>query len=355
MALARGEGALKLLARLGLAAVALFAALVVAEQVLRAVGYDYLPMTVNVRRTTDARLYHVFADENFVYDPEAIWRPRAGFGVFNAQGFRGPELAVEKPKGQARIFALGDSNTLGWAGEEGAHWPGELGAILAAERPGTAVVNAGVWGYSSYQGLQRLALVLEHDPDLVLISFGGNDAHRVARSDREFASTSAAMRALQQRLIRYRLGQLVVSTADRLGAPARSEPTPRVALDDYRANLEQMVGRVRAAGAEAVLLTRPYEGELLDETWWKNFGADYNLATVEVAEALGAPVVDLYSFFKSRERLFGDESHFTAEGHRRAAEIVAVHLRPLLASSLPSSEDQANQQAVGRRGKRRPA
>ncbi len=335
---------MKLLAKLGLAAVAVVAGLVAAEQLLRAIGYDYLPMTVNVRRTTDARLYHVFADENFVYDPDAIWRPRAGFGVFNSQGFRGPELAGEKGEGQVRIFTLGDSNTLGWAGEGGAHWPGDLEAILAAERPGLAVVNAGVWGYSSYQGLQRLSRVLEHDPDLVLISFGGNDAHRVARSDREFASTSAAARGLQQWLIRYRLGQLVVATVDRASAPSRAEPTARVDLDQYRANLEEMVGRARAAGAEAVLLTRPYEGGLLDGTWWKNFGAEYNLATVEVAEALGAPVVDLYSFFKSRERLFSDESHFTDEGHRRAAEIVAVHVRPLLSGASP--------RAGGRRGKR---
>ncbi len=347
MALAGRGGPVKLVARLGLAALALVAGLVVAEQILRAVGYDYLPMTVNVRRTTDARLFHVFADENFIYDPEAIWRPRAGFGVFNSQGFRGPELAAEKREGELRIFALGDSNTLGWDGEEGANWPRDLGAILAARRPGIEVVNAGVWGYSSYQGLQRLRRVLEHDPDLVLISFGGNDAHRVARSDRAFASTPGAVRSLQQWLIRYRLGKLVVSAADRVTAPRQAEPTARVDLEDYRANLEEMVLGVRAAGAEAVLMTRPYEGGLLDETWWKNFGREYNLATVEVAESLGAPLVDLYSFFKARPRLFGDESHFTDEGHRRAAEIVAVHLRPLLAPPSPKGAE--------RRARRRPA
>jgi phospholipase/lecithinase/hemolysin len=38
--------------------------------------------------------------------------------------------------------------------------------------------------------------------------------------------------------------------------------------------------------------------------------------------------VDVYSFFKGQERFFSDESHFTAEGHRRAADILAIHLRP---------------------------
>ena len=40
------------------------------------------------------------------------------------------------------------------------------------------------------------------------------------------------------------------------------------------------------------------------------------------------PLIDLYHDFKDREDFFLDESHFTREGHERAARIVYRHLLP---------------------------
>jgi lysophospholipase L1-like esterase len=64
---------------------------------------------------------------------------------------------------------------LGWAEADGPHWPGYLGEILGASGDRT-VVNAGVYGYTSFQGLRRLKQCLDQQPDLVLISFRINDA-----------------------------------------------------------------------------------------------------------------------------------------------------------------------------------
>ena len=50
----------------------------------------------------------------------------------------------------------------------------------------------------------------------------------------------------------------------------------------------------------------------------------------KMAENSGVSVVDFYSLFKTRPELFADESHFTAEGHRSAAELLAQRLRPHL-------------------------
>jgi len=118
--------------------------LVLCELALRLADYTYNPLQIDARRLAENRPQALFEDKNFVYDPETIWTPRKSYGVFNAQGFRGPELSGPKAPGEFRIFAVGDSNTLGWAGSRGANWPTFLGALLAHRNQRFVVVNAGV-------------------------------------------------------------------------------------------------------------------------------------------------------------------------------------------------------------------
>ena len=89
----------------------------------------------------------------------------------------------------------------------------------------------------------------------------------------------------------------------------------------------------RQAGGQVVLMTRPFVGPVVDRNKWKNFAFDYNAATVEVAQAEGVPVVDLYSEFKGRDDYFSDESHFTSAGHDLAARIVLTELQPVIAAA----------------------
>ncbi|MDH3743685.1 MAG: GDSL-type esterase/lipase family protein, partial [Acidobacteriota bacterium] len=164
--------------------------LAVVEKALRVVGYEYRPMSVKIGTTTDARYFHLFGDQHFIYDPELIWRPKPGYEIFNHQGFRGPEMTPEPESGVLRVVAIGDSNTLGWAGADGSNWPAALGRAMEGARLPAEVVNGGVWGYSSFQGVRRMREALQYRPDIVLVSYGSNDAHRVHRPDREFARKS---------------------------------------------------------------------------------------------------------------------------------------------------------------------
>ena len=81
------------------------------------------------------------------------------------------------------FIAIGDSNTFGWTVDDGANWPAQLEGRLRAVRPGVEVVNAGVWGYTLYQGRRRFEEMLAFHPDMVIISFGANDAHQVTVPD----------------------------------------------------------------------------------------------------------------------------------------------------------------------------
>ncbi len=317
----------RILANAGLALGATLLTAIAAEQLLRAFHYDYKPLQLYAN-DPDQRRGHLFDERQFVYDPELIWRPRPGASVFNAQGFRGPELPPEKPPGERRLFAVGDSNTLGWYGADGGNWPADLQLLLDREGAGIRVVNAGVWGYSSYQGLARLRETLAYHPDWVLISFGSNDGHPVGRSDREFLSRGGLQRRFERLLLPFRVGRLALGG---LRAAAR-DATPedrRVPPAEYRRNLETMVDLARAAGAKVALLTRPYIG-VSTGRGWKSLAPTYRRLTVEVGDSTGAPVIDLYSEFKGRDDRFEDESHFNGGGHLEAARIVRDRLRPLL-------------------------
>lgn len=312
-----------------IAIVSVAASLLLVEAVLRAVGYEYTPLRIEILDKTDWRLHHAFDQKDFVYDPVLLWRPRGGL-TFNAQGFRGPDVPSTKRAGELRILALGDSNTLGWGKRRDVSWPHFLGQTLAQVDARFTVINAGAWGYTSFQGVRRFDEALAFEPDLVLVSFGGNDAQRVVVPDATFAGSGIRRLRLDRFLHRTRVGQLVIAMADRLGSSHRDQLVPRVDLDEYRANLRRIVQTGKGRHVTVVLLTRPFIGESPFPNWWKNFAPAYNATTLEVGTQEGVPVIDVYEFFRERPELFIDESHFTEEGHHVMAGLVYEQIKPLL-------------------------
>ena len=73
-----------------------------------------------------------------------------------------------------KILAFGDSLTYGYGVTRDKNYPSVLGDILHV-----SVVNEGVNGEFSDQGLERLASVLaRHKPDILVLCHGGNDILR---------------------------------------------------------------------------------------------------------------------------------------------------------------------------------
>jgi acyl-CoA thioesterase I len=91
--------------------------------------------------------------------------------------------AVEVPAPAAartgpRIVVLGDSLTAGLGVSQDDAYPAQLQRRLNAKKPGVEVVNAGVSGDTSSDGLARANWALEGDVRLLVLALGANDGLR---------------------------------------------------------------------------------------------------------------------------------------------------------------------------------
>lgn len=172
-----------------------------------------------------------------------------------------PPLAAD-----ARILAFGDSLTRGTGAGAGESYPEVLSGII-----GRGVINAGIPGETSAEGVVRLPSLLESErPSLVIICSGGNDF-------------------LQRR--------------------DRSETA---------ANLQSMVRMARERGIAVVLLAVPELG----------FGLAPPALYRELADAEAVPLEeDALAAILAKRDLKSDYIHPNAAGYRRLAEAVARLLR----------------------------
>ena len=233
----------------------------------------------------------------------------------NSEGFRAGEISTRPDPSTVRIVCLGDSWTYGMpvGGEQ--TYPSRLASWLRVERPDTdyEVLNLGVLGYSSLQGLQLLKMrVLDLHPDIVVIGFGMNDSEVPGYRDKDvvaapsssrssmLARAKAGLKRAAQALESYKFleYQALALTfrpkpiSDYLKVEAgmngsglvdygEIEPWTRVSPRDYESNIREMIRLVRARGAEVVLV---------DNELWE--GSPYRAALKKIAEAAGAPFVD---------------------------------------------------------------
>ena len=105
------------------------------------------------------------------------------------QGFRGPNVDVEKKPGVVRIMAVGSSTTFDpGVSDDAAAWPARLQYWLGQLAPADTVevINAGVPGYHAIEDVIRLETELyQYHPDLILLYEGHNDLFGSLRKGRE--------------------------------------------------------------------------------------------------------------------------------------------------------------------------
>lgn len=192
-------------------------------------------------------------------------------------------LPPVKPDPRPAIVAFGDSLSAGYGAPAGESYPDYLQQILQQKNYPYRVINLGLSGNTTTDGLERLNEVLALKPRIVILELGGNDGLR--------------------------------------GVP----------VADTRANLEKMIIGLQQAGIKVVLagMTLP-----------PNYGPDYIRSFQSVYQGLAHRYhLTLIPFLlegiaakaQSQPGLIqADGLHPTAKGNRIVAGTVFQYLRPLL-------------------------
>jgi acyl-CoA thioesterase-1 len=177
------------------------------------------------------------------------------------------------------IVAFGDSLSAGYGADPGKSFPDFLQKDLDAAGLHWHVINLGVSGNTTTDGLVRLSEVLRRKPRITIVEFGGNDGLR--------------------------------------GLP----------VETTRANLEQIIEMLQGAGSKVILagMTLP-----------PNYGPDYIQPFQQVYTDLAAKYkLTRIPFLLSDvalhpELMQRDGIHPTAEGNEIVAKTVMRYLKPLL-------------------------
>jgi acyl-CoA thioesterase-1 len=184
------------------------------------------------------------------------------------------------------ILVLGDSLSAGFGMDVPDTWTALLQGRLETEGYGYSVVNASISGDTTGNGLRRLPRALKiHQPEIVLIELGGNDGLR------------------------------------------------GISVEIMKSNLEQMILKIRDAGADVILA-----GILIPP----NYGDEYTADFAAVYPALAAQhSTQLIPFFMEGVALDNglmqpDGIHPNKQAQPKLMETVWVTLEPMLSSDNPN-------------------
>ena len=165
--------------------IAALAPFVIANEILRWTWFRNYPLMKITR--WDTQLIHTLKPNFKGIMPIGVvtadaWQGKNAYWHMqtNSQQIRAPWEIKPKPPGVFRIICLGDSITMGLEVDDQYTYPAQMQSVLNKILSGRArveVINAGVWGFSSRQGLVYLdQRLLKYDPDLVILEFGINDS-----------------------------------------------------------------------------------------------------------------------------------------------------------------------------------
>ncbi len=177
------------------------------------------------------------------------------------------------------IVCFGDSLTAGYGTEAGQSYPDYLQADLDKLGYRYRVVNAGISGNTTKDGLERVGSILAMKPAVIVVEFGGNDGLRGLR------------------------------------------------IEDSRANLDKIVGTLKASGARIVLA-----GITLPPDYGQDYIHQFNETYTMLATKYQTPMLPflLQGVFGVDGMMQRDQTHATAAGNQIVARNVLTLVTPLL-------------------------
>ena len=185
-----------------------------------------------------------------------------------------PEIPVMGT--ELRVLALGDSLFAGYGLASDQAYPVKLEAALRARGINARIANAGVSGNTSAEGRARLVFTLDNQqrqPDLVIISLGGNDMLRGLPPEQTRENLDAILRELDKRGIKAVVMGLL--------APPNMGPEYRAKFDPIFPSLAKQHGAALVPFFLQAVIGRP---DLIQQ--------DHIHPTAQGLEAIVAATVD---------------------------------------------------------------
>jgi acyl-CoA thioesterase-1 len=177
------------------------------------------------------------------------------------------------------IVCFGDSLTAGYGTELGKSYPDYLQADLDAKGYHYRVVNEGISGNTTKDGVERVDSIVAMRPALVVVEFGGNDGLRGLR------------------------------------------------IEDSRANLDKIVSTLKASGTKIVMA-----GITLPPDYGPDYIQQFNQTYALIAKKYNVPLLPflLQGVFGVDGMMQRDNTHATAAGNKIVASNVVPLILPLL-------------------------
>jgi hypothetical protein len=276
----------------------------------------------------------------------------------NSQGYRSPEIPLEKPAGTIRLAFLGDSLAFGsWKGGNETTWPLQVLETLRAVHGGTSYdyINAGMPGNGIGQvTIQFRESISKFRPDVVALVPGASgsaaDKARVKVGysgihyvPSRFARRSGLFAWIEKNLVVVLRQLRALSDRGKL----KFEPHELRELSrEFEDKLRDIVTTCQKTGALVVLLTRESKIQRsqgrLAQIWssgsrlfyqpYMSISAlldtkdEFNRVYREVAASTGALLVDIVGTLPPTKTYFEDSSHCTPVANRIIGERVAYAL-----------------------------
>jgi acyl-CoA thioesterase I len=177
------------------------------------------------------------------------------------------------------VVCFGDSLTAGYGTDLGQSYPDYLQTDLNAEGYNYRVVNEGISGNTTKDGVDRLDRVLALKPAVVVVEFGGNDGLRGLR------------------------------------------------IEDSRTNMDKIVGTLKASGTKVVLA-----GITLPPDYGPDYIKQFNDTYAMLAAKYRVPLLPflLKGVFGVDGMMQADRTHATSAGNQVVAKNVLPLVTPLL-------------------------
>ena len=194
------------------------------------------------------------------------------------------QVSMKQPEPPPRtwrptIVCFGDSLTAGYGTDPGQAYPDDLQKILDDSNYPYRVINEGVSGNTTKDGVDRLAHIIALHPQLVVVEFGGNDGLR--------------------------------------GLP----------IEQTKKNMSTIVDELQASGAKVALA-----GITLPPDYGPDYIAKFNAMYPALAKQYKVPLLPflLKDVYGVPGDMQDDATHATAQGNKQVAANVAGLIEPML-------------------------